>query len=196
LGDYRVSSAVTALVEIASCDAESAVRAAAITSLASIDHDSVFVPIVIALVDESREVRAAAARSLSVLSLNRADAYARVAAHADQKTRQDVALACIKSGIAKQAVDRLCGGDRWQAYESFATLAVLASANESALIFETIEQHPDPNVAIAAARVLGVTGRSEALPGLRQLAIRDSITESVRTVVLEVIYKIDQSQPV
>jgi HEAT repeat protein len=183
-------------VEIASCDAESAVRAAAITSLASIDHDSVFVPIVIALVDESREVRAAAARSLSVLSLNRADAYARVAAHADQKTRQDVALACIKSGIAKQAVDRLCGGDRWQAYESFATLAVLASANESSLIFETIEQHPDPNVAIAAARVLGVAGRSEALPGLRQLAIRDSITESVRTVVLEVIYKIDQSQPV
>jgi HEAT repeat protein len=196
LGDYRVSSAVTALVEIASCDAESGVRAAAIASLAAIDHHSVFVSIVVALVDESREVRAAAARSLSILSLNRADAYARIAAHADQKTVRDVALACIKSGIAKQAVDRLCGGDRWQSYEAFATLAVLASANEFALIFETVEQHPDQNVAIAAARVLGVAGRSEALPGLRQLAVRDSISETLRTVVLEVIYKIDQSQPV
>lgn len=42
-------------------DPEAAVRAAAVASLGPIDHESVFAPMPIALSDESREFRAAAA---------------------------------------------------------------------------------------------------------------------------------------
>lgn len=195
LGDYRVKSALEALSEIAGGEHDSGLRAATITALGAIDHSSAFVPIITALADEAREVRAAAARALSGLSIDRADAYARVFQEADEATIREVARASIKSGIARQAIERLGSTDRRQAYEAFATLVVMASANETGMLLEAIA-HSDESVAIAATRVLGAAGRPEVLPGLRQAAVKDSMSENVRTAVLEVIYKIDQNQPV
>ena len=195
LGDFRVQKSVEALTRLAADQNEAGLRAAAITALGSIDHTSVFVPIIVALAEDAREVRAAAARALSGLSIDRADAYALVVERCDFGTRHAVALACIKSGIAKQAVERLCSQDRRQAYEAFATLSVLASVNEISMILELIGQRYEPT-AISATRVLGAAALPESLPRLRQMAVRETISENVRTEILEVIYRIDQNQPV
>ncbi len=127
--------------------------------------------------------------------LDRADAYALVVQQSDPQTRHAVALACIKSGIARQAIERLRSVDKRLAYEAFATLAVLASSNEIATILEAMGQS-DEMLAIAATRVLGAAGFPDSLPALRQMAVRDAISENLRTAILEVIYKIDQNQPV
>ena len=195
LGDFRVQPAVEALSRICSDENDPALRAAAITALGAIDHPTVFIPVVIALAEDSREVRAAAARALSGLNIDRADAYALVVQTGDEYTRRRVAMACIKSGIAKQALERLSSSDHRQAYEAFATLAVLASANEIGTILEAISGE-DEYTAIAACRVLGAAGQPDSLPRLRQMAVRDAISETLRTAVLEVIYKMDQNLPV
>jgi len=194
LAQFQVQRSVAALTELASADAESSVRAAALTSLGEIDHESVFAPVLIAFGDEAREVRAAAARSLSRLNFDRADAYVRVAETADAQTMREVARACIKAGMAGQAIDRLASEDRRAAYEAFSMLSLLAKSNETEPILDAIEHHADINVRLSAVRLLGSTGGTEALGRLRQLAVRDHVPEKVRSAVLEVVYKMDQAQ--
>jgi HEAT repeat protein len=196
LAQFQVQRSVEALTFIASRDEESAVRAAAVSSLCAIDHESVFAPVLIALADEAREVRAAAARSLTRLSFDRADAYVRVLETSDEETLRLVALSCIKAGIVAQAIDRLTSEDRRQAYEAFSMLSLLAKSNETEPVIEAIAGHGDINVRLAATRLLGLSGRPEVAAQLRQLVVRDGLPEKVRTAILEVVYKIDQAQPV
>jgi HEAT repeat protein len=196
LGELRFRVVIERLAEVSAADSESNVRAAAVTALAAIDHEFAFLPVLIALADEAREVRAAAARALSSLNIDRADAYTRVAQESPIEVQRTVARACIKAGIARQALDRLASEDRRQAYEAFALLAILAQSCEADPLFEAMGQNEDPRKAICAARVMAFGGQPESLARLRQLAVRDSITEDVRTAILEVIYKIDQAQPV
>ena len=40
-----------------------------------------------------------------------------------------------------------------------------------------------------------MAGQSSVVPKLRELAARESLSESVRTAVLEALYKLDQDQP-
>jgi len=195
LAQFQVQRSVETLATVAVTDPEAAVRAAAVSCLGSIDHESVFAPILIAVADESREVRAAAARSLNGLSFDRADAYVRVIETASDETLRQVAQACIKAGMVAQAIDRLASNDRRQAYEAFSLVSLLAKANETQPIFEAIENHKDNDVRICAVRVLGLAGQASLVEGLRQLAGRDDIHEAVRGCILEVIYKIDQAQP-
>lgn len=196
LAQYQVQCSVKALRAIAASDPDSSVRAAAINSLGLIGHESVFAPVLIALSDEAREVRAAAARALSRLSFDRADAYVRLMETADVDTIVSVAHACVKAGMAAQAVDRLASEDRRHAYEAFSLLSLLAKANETEPILEAIGSHSDLNVRLAATRLLGMAGQPEVAQKLRQVAISDGIPEKVRTAILEVVYKIDQAQPV
>jgi HEAT repeat protein len=191
LGEYRVAEAVSALTEVLGNSAEKAVRSAAVTALGALDHETVFDPIIIAMADDAREVRAAAARALSSLGIDRAEAFARVAMQQDLASKKSVAAACIKSGMAKQAIDRLGSADRRQAYEAFATLAVLASAGEADLLLDAIAQHPNESIAAMAARVLGAFPAADLVPALRQVAVSNSISEARRTVVLELLYNID-----
>ncbi len=193
---YRVQRAVSALKQLAAADVEPAVRAAAVASLGAVDHESVFSAVLVALADEARDVRAAAARALSRLSFDRADAYVRVIETSDAAELSDVARACIKTGMAAQALDRLSSDDRRQAYESFSLLSLLAKANEVKPILEAIEQHADANVRLIAVQLLGSSAQPEIAPALRQLAIRESVPEQVRTALMEVVYKLDQMQPV
>jgi HEAT repeat protein len=194
LARFPVQRSVQALASVAIQDPEPAVRGSAVSSLGSIDHESVFAPVLIALADESREVRAAAARSLTGLSFDRADAYVRVIETANAGTLQHVAQACIKAGIVSQAMDRLASNDRRQAYEAFSLLSLLAKANEMQPILDAIEHHPDTDVRLCAVRVLGLSGQPQVAQELRQLAGRDDIPDVVRTSILEVIYKADQAQ--
>lgn len=194
LSQFHVQRSVEALTMIAGKDEEPSVRAAAVTSLSAIDHESVFGPVLIAFADEAREVRAAAARALSRLNFDRADAFVRVIETADPEMLSCVARACIKAGMVSQAIDRLASEDRRQAYESFSLLSLLAKSNENGLILEAIERHSDINVRLSAVRLLGLAGQPEVVQQLRQLAVRDSVPDKVRTALLDVVYKIDQAQ--
>ena len=192
LGSYPVQCSVAALSSLALKDEDVGVRAAAVASLGLIDHESVFAPVLIALSDETREVRATAARTLTGLHFDRAEAYVRVMEKADPETLRDVAGACIKIGIVSQTADRLISEDRRQAYEAFSLFSLLAKANEFDPILETIRSHKDTEVRLCAVRVLSVAAASDVAPKLRELVSFKGMPESVRTAILEVLYKLDQ----
>lgn len=196
LAQFQTRNSVAALSALAMRDAEPVVRAAAVASLSEIDHESVFAPVLVAFADGAREVQAAAARALSRLSFNRADAFVRIIETADEEALGQVARACIKARMAAQAIDRLTSEDRRQAYEAFSLLSLLAKANETAPLLDAIAEHRDPDVRLAAIRLLGMTGRPEVAQQFRQLVVRDGLPEKIRTALLEVVYKIDQALPV
>jgi HEAT repeat protein len=191
-----VQSSVAALAALAQNDPDPAIRSAAVTALGSIGHESVFAPVLIALADESREVRATAARTLSSLHFDRGDAYVRVMETADADTLRMVAKACITTGIVAQAESRLASEDRQQAYEAFSLFSLLARANETQPILEVIEHHNDIEVRRCAVRVLNVAAQPDLSPKLRQLVAGEGLPENVRTALLEVLYKLDHDQPV
>ncbi len=195
LAAHPVQRSVAALNTIALNDPDSGIRSAAVTGLGSIDHESVFAPVLIALADESREVRAAAARTLTGLHFDRADAYVRVMETADPDTLREVARACIKTGIVAQATDRLASEDRHQAYEAFSLFSLLARAHESQPILDAIQNHKDEEVKLCAIRVLNVAGQPYLAPALRAMVSGEGLPESARTAMLEVLYKLDQDSP-
>jgi HEAT repeat protein len=195
LGAHHAQRSVSALAAMALNDLDPAVRSVAITSLGSIDHESVLAPVLIALADEARVVRAAAARTLTSLHFDRADAYVRVTETADPDTLGRVARACISTGIIAQAVDRLASEDRHQAYEACSLFTLLARANETDPIIDAIQNHRDDEVRLCAVRVLNVAARPEVAPKLREMIADEAMPENVRTAVLEVLYRLDQELP-
>ena len=189
LAQYQVQSSVTALASVARLDSEANVRALAISSLASINHESVFPAVLIGLADESREVRAAAARSLSRLSFDRSDAYARVIETSRGDNLRDVADACIKAGIVSQNIDRLASSDHRQAYEAFSLICLLAKAKMTEPVFDAVSNHSNMNVRLSAVHLLAMTGEPEVIEQLRQLAVNDGVAEEVKTALLEAMYQ-------
>jgi HEAT repeat protein len=171
------------------------VRAASVTSLGNIGHESVFPSVLISMADEAREVRAAAARALSRLNFDRADAYVRVLETADAETLRHLASACVGAGLAKQALSRLASEDRRQAYEAFSLLSLVAKGGQSDLILRVVEEHQDLNMRLAAARLLGLMGNAELDASLRRVALGANAPEKLRTAILEAIYR-GEPQPV
>ena len=196
LAQFQVRRAVEALAALAVRDPEAAVRSAAVTSLGLINHESVFVHVIVALADEAREVRAAAARSLSRLSFDRAEAYVRVIGTADEETLRVVAQSCIKAGLAAQALSRLASEDRRQAYESFSLLSLVARAGETQPILDTIECHRDIEVRLICIRLLDLTAQPRLCEQLLRIAENGGIPERVRRTIVETVERAGQLLPV
>ncbi|HYG08520.1 MAG TPA: HEAT repeat domain-containing protein, partial [Pyrinomonadaceae bacterium] len=189
LAQFQVQRSVEALTSLAANDRDAAVRAASVTSLGNIGHESVFPSVLISMADEAREVRAAAARALSRLNFDRADAYVRVLETADAETLRHLASACVGAGLAKQALSRLASEDRRQAYEAFSLLSLVAKGGQADLILRVVEEHQDLNMRLAAARLLGLMGDAELDAGLRRIALGANAPEKLRTAILEAIYR-------
>ncbi|HVF58047.1 MAG TPA: HEAT repeat domain-containing protein [Pyrinomonadaceae bacterium] len=195
LSQFQVRRAVEALAVMTVRDESPLVRAAAVTSLGAIDHESVFAPVLVAMADDAREVRAAAARSLSRLSFERADAYARVIETTDEEMLRDVARACVKAGLASQAIDRLASEDRRQAYEAFSLLSLAVKAGETGLVLDAVQNHRDTSVRLAAVRLLGLTARREVLEQLHLVAGQGHVPEQIRAAILEVVQRAGETEP-
>lgn len=195
LVQFPVQSSVGAIMLVARDDAEPAIRSQAISCLAAINHESVFAAVLLGLSDETREVRAAAARSLSRFSFDRADAYARVIESGDEETIQNVAKACVQAGIVSQNLDRLASSDHRQAYETFTLICLLAKAKVSEPILDAIADHANIDVRLKAVHLLACTGEPEIFEQLRELAVKDGMRDDVKTALLEAIYRLDQSKP-
>jgi HEAT repeat protein len=194
LVQYRVQSAVDAIANVARHDPEPTIRSLAISSLGAINHESVFATVIIGMADDSREVRAAAARSVNRLSFDRADAYVRVIETGDEQTLACVAKACIQAGIVSQNLDRLTYADHRQAYETFSLICLLTKAGMNEPVLEAISDHPRIDVRLKAIHLLGSTGHANTFGQLRQLAVKDGIGEVVKTALLEAMYNLDQSR--
>jgi len=192
LASHRSERSVAALCATALNDPDASVRSVAVASLGAIDHESVFATVLIACADETREVRAAAARTLSSLHFDRGDAYARVAEHNNEQTLRAVAKACINNGIVEHGIDRLTSEDRRQAFEAFSLCSLLAKAGEIEPLTNAIQHHQDQRVRAAAVRVLSFAGRPDAGPKLRELVAGEGLSEDLRTSLLEVLYKLDK----
>jgi HEAT repeat protein len=195
LAQFQVRRAVETLAALARQDSESAVRSAAVTSLGLINHESVFVHVITSLADEAREVRAAAARALSRLSFDRADAYVRVIESSDPSALRDVAQACVKAGLAAQAISRLGSEDRRQAYEAFSLLTLCAKAGEVHPILDTIECHRDIEVRLTCIRLLGLSFQPEMGEQLTRIAGNGGVPERVRRAIVETVEGATRQQP-
>lgn len=192
LAQFHVQRAVAAITQIARQDSEPNLRSLAIASLGAMDHDSVFPAILIGMADDTREVRASAARALNRLSFDRADAFVRVIETGDEETIREVAKACIQAGIVSQNLDRLDSSGHRQAYETFSLTCLLAKANMYEPILDTIANHQNADVRLKVVHLLACTGQPETFEQLRQLAVRDGVSEEVKTALLEAMYKLDQ----
>jgi HEAT repeat protein len=195
LAQFQVRRAVEALAAMARRDGEPAVRSAAVTSLGLINHESVFAPVILALADDAREVRAAAARALSRLSFDRADAYVRVMESASDEELAEVAKACVKAGLAAQAINRLASEDRRQAYEAFSLLSLCAKAGETRPILDTVECHRDIEVRLACIRLLGLSNQPQLGERLLQIAGNGGVPERVRRTIVETVERVRGQQP-
>ncbi len=193
LAQFQVRRAVDALNALAAADEDATVRATAITSLGIIGHESVFAAVLIGMADEAREVRAAAARALSRLSFDRADAYVRVIEASDEETMRRVAHACVSAGLATQALGRLASEDRRQAYEAFSLLTLVLKGGEAETIFAAVERPGELHTRLAAARLLALQGQTETVKRLRHVALGDGTPEKLRNAILEAIYRDDHA---
>ncbi len=194
LPQFRVQTSVAAMAQVAMNDSEPNLRSLAISSLSTVNHESVFPAILIGMADDSREVRAAAARSLSRLSFDRAEAYVRVIETCDHETLDAVAKACIQAGIVSQNLDRLSTSDHRQAYETFSVICLLAKAKMNQPVLDAIADHPNGDVRIKAVHLLACTGQPEVADQFRELAVKEGMREDVKTALLEALYKLEQSR--
>jgi HEAT repeat protein len=193
LANFPLQKSVAALSDVARHDAEPAIRAAAIASLAAIDHESVFPAMLMGMADDSREVRAAAARSLSHLSFDRSAGYARVVHTADERLLSEVADACLRAGIVSQNLDRLASSDRRQTHEAFTLFCLLAKAGKTHPVLDAIESHENLEVRINAVKLLTATGQDGIAEQLQKLAVNQNQAEEVRTALLDAMYKLEQA---
>lgn len=175
LAAFRKRNSVEALSQIALYDLSANLRSKAVSVLADFDHESVFEPILLANADPTREVRAAAARSLTKLSLNRADAWTRISETGEDGRTGQAARAAIESGFVDMSFDRLVSKDYKQAYEAFALMALLIEANETGKIFNALETHRDMSVRRALLHVVKVTKNQEAIDGLIALLEKNTL---------------------
>lgn len=172
---FRKRNSVEALSQIAIYDLSANLRSKAVSVLADFDHESVFETILLANADPTREVRAAAARGLTKLSCDRADAWTRIAETGEEGRVAQAARAAIESGFVDMSFDRLVSKDHKQAYEAFTLMALLLKAGETDKIFHALENHKDMTVRKAILHIIKVIKDQKSVDGLYQLHERGSL---------------------
>ena len=194
LSQYPSKTAVDWLVSVAQNDVESNVRSVAISSLAFIDHESVLPAVLLAMADESRDVRAAAARAFSRLSFDRSRAYFHFFKTADDETARTVGSACLRAGIVTQNIDRLARCDRFQTVETFALICLLARAQLVDSVIDVIVSHSNVKVRTAAVRLLASTRQHFMIERFEELTQIADLPGEVGSAISEGIEKLKRSQ--
>jgi hypothetical protein len=170
---FKTRNSVESLSQVALYDLSSSLRSKAVLTLTEFDHESVFEIILLACADPTREVRAAAARGLTRLSFDRADAWARIFESGEKGRMRQAARAAIESGFVERSFDRLVHPDRQYAYEAFVLLSLLVKSGETEPIFTALKNHKNKHVQLAILHILKVTQSEEALSELSERAERN-----------------------
>lgn len=180
---FKTRNSVEALSQLALYDLSSALRSKAVITLMELNHESVFETILLACADPTREVRASAARGLTRLGFDRADAWARIIETKEPGRIRQAARAAIESGFVARSFDRLVHHDKQAAYESFVLLALLLRANETEQIFDALRNHKNIKVKEAILHLFKVTKDENALNGLYSLADVKSLPQELKSEV-------------
>jgi hypothetical protein len=186
LAAFKSSNAVGAISQIALYDLSSKLRSTAVSVLAEKDHESVFESIVLACADPTREVRAAAARSLFRLKFDRAHAWARIIESGDGARMRQAARAAMEGDLVERSFERLIHPDKTVAYEAFALTALLIKAGEKEPIYKALAEHKEENVKLALLHVLQTMKTDTTFQDLSELLIRHELTPNVAAKVNEV----------
>jgi hypothetical protein len=187
---FRTKNSVEALSQAALYDLSSSLRSRAVTILSEFDHESVFETILLACAEPTREVRAAAARGLTKLTFDRADAWTRIAETGEEGRIVQAARAAIESGFVDMSFDRLVHQDHKHAYEAFTLMALLIKAGETEKIFNALENNRDMNVRKAVLHTVKVTKDQRALDGLYTLLEKNSLPIDLQEEVDKTIEEI------
>lgn len=187
---FRTRNSIESLSQVALYDLSSNLRSKAVSVLSEFDHESVFETILLACADPTREVRAAAARGLSHLSFNRADAWARISETEEDGRIVQAARAASEGGMVEMCFSRIVHSDRKFAYEGFVLLVLLINADETQMIFDALEKNPDINVRRAILHIIKVTKNKKALEGLYSLLERNSLPLELQEEVDKTIEEI------
>ncbi len=189
LAAFCTQNSVEALSQVALYDLSAPLRVKALIILGEFDHESVFESVLLACADPSREVRAAAARTMINLSFDRPSAWVRIIATGEYGRMRQAARAAIESGFVERSIDRLLHNDLKQAYESYALLALLIKSGETELIFQVLENHKDVNVRLALLHVLATLREPSTYSKLYELSLRKGmpkeLDEELKLVVEE-----------
>jgi len=166
---FKAKNSVEILSQVALYDLSSNLRSKVVSILGDFDHECVFETILLACADPTREVRAAAARSLSRFSFDRADAWTRIAETREKGRMRQAARAAIEGGLAERIFDWLVHRDPKRAYEAAALLALLIKAGETELIFAKLKENPNSDVSLAILHVIKITNEPKSLDLLYNL---------------------------
>lgn len=176
LAAFKTRNAVETLSQAAIYDLSSGLRSKAVSILTDFDHESVFEPILLACADPSREVRATAARGIFRLSLNRADAWTRIAETNDVFRMRSAVRAATEANFVRNSFDRLVHEDLKIAYEAFTLAVLIVRSGETDPIFEALREHSDPSVKHALIHVLGIVGDETIVEPLSKLLSEQVLT--------------------
>ena len=186
LTQFKTRNSVEALSQMALYDLSANLRSKAVTILSEFNHESVFEPILQASADPTREVRAAAARALSKLTFNRADAWTRIFESEEEGRMRQSARAATESGFVEMSFDRLVHPDEKYSYEAFVLMALLIKAGETEEIFKVLETHKNMNVRRAILHVIKITKSQKTIDGLYALLDK-------KTLPLELQEEVDKT---
>lgn len=166
---FKNRNSVEALSEIALYDLSSNLRSKAVTILSEFDHESVFETIVLACADPSREVKAAAARSLFRLSFDRANAWTRILESDEEGRVRQIARASIEADLVERSLERLVHEDHNIAQEAAAFAALMIKSGETEKVFEQLVKNKKNIVRKAILHVIKITKDQKALEKLYSL---------------------------
>ncbi len=187
LAVFQTRNSVEALTQVALYDLSAAIRSKAVTVLTDFDHETVFEPILLACADPTREVRAAAARGLTRLSFDRADAWTRILQVNEEGRMRHAARAAIEGGFVERSFDRLIHRDRKYAYEAFVLLALVIKAGEYDQIIEALKNHHDLKVKRAILHIIQVVRNPASLSVLYSMLEANRLPPELRDEIDKVI---------
>jgi hypothetical protein len=185
---FKTRNSVESLAQVALYDLSTSLRVKAVITLSEFDHESVFETLLLSCADPTREVRAAAARALTKVSFDRADAWVRIAECGEDWRMVHAARAAIESGFVARYFDRLISNDYKQVYEAFAFFTLLIRAGETALIFDAINNYKDKDVQLALLQVVKVNQDPRCLTQLHSIAAKQDLPQDYGDAVDETIH--------
>ncbi len=186
LAAFKTGNSISAISQMALYDLSSKLRSNAVAVLAELDHESVFETIVTACADPTREVRAAAARSLFRLNFDRAHAWTRIIESNDEGRMRQAARAAMEGDLVERSLERLIHKDKNVAYEAYAVTALLIKAGESEPVYRTLAEHKDEDLKLALLHVLQTIRTETTFESLSDLLLRHELTPNIVAKVNEV----------
>lgn len=113
--------------------------------------------------DLSPEVRNAAARALRDREPDRTvESFTRAIEEGSPERSQNIGVAIAASGLAREALHNLSAQSREETYKALSLLFVMAKAGEIQPLVQAIEEHPEPDICIAAVKLLNLSGQFDA----------------------------------